>query len=59
MDYRFEMLEKAKEIINGLSEAELKRITIDLEDEHPEVTGIFISIELDKDYSLDYNQKLD
>ena len=54
-DYRFEMLEKAKDIINNLDESDFNRITIDLDDSYPDETNISIDIELIKDYGKDYN----
>ena len=54
-DYKFEMLEKAKDIINNLDESDFNRITIDLDDSYPDETNISIDIELIKDYGKDYN----
>ena len=54
-DYRFEMLEKAKDIINNLDESDFNRITIDLDDSYPGETNISIDIELITDYGKDYN----
>ena len=56
MDYRFEMLEKAKEIINNLDESDFERITIDVNDSYQDTTDISIDIEMKKDYGLDYNK---
>lgn len=55
MDYRFEMLEKAKEVINNLEEKDFNRIVIDLDDNYTDETEIVIRIGLIKDYGLDYN----
>lgn len=55
MDYRFEMLEKAQEIINDLEEENFKRITIDFDDTYTDTSEINITIELIKNYGLDYN----
>lgn len=57
MDYRFEILDKVKEIINGLETKDTKRITLDFDDNYDDVTEISINIELPKDYGLDYNKK--
>ena len=54
-DYRFEMLEKAKEIINNLNEVDFERITIDVNDSYQGTTDISIDIEMKKDYGKDYN----
>lgn len=54
-DYRFEMLEKAKEIINNLEEKDFKRIILDLDDGYTDETELTIIIELNKDYGKDYN----
>lgn len=54
-DYRFEMLEQVKEIINNLDESDFKRITLDLDDGFTDETTLSIDIELNKDYGLDYN----
>lgn len=54
-DYRFEMLEKAKELINNIEEKDFKRITLDLDDEYTDETEITITISLNKDYEKDYN----
>lgn len=54
-DYRFEMLEKAKEFINNLEEKDFKRITLDLDDGYTDETEMTITIGLQKDYSKDYN----
>ena len=48
MDYRLEMLEKAKEIINSLDVSDFERITIDVNDTYQETTDISIDIELTK-----------
>ena len=55
MDYRFEMLEKATEIINNLEEEDFNRITIDFDDRYSDTSEITINIELIKNYGLDYN----
>lgn len=55
MDYRFEMLEKVQEIINGLEEKDFERVTIDFDDTYTDASEINITIELIKDYGLDYN----
>lgn len=54
-DYRFEMLEKAKDIINNLDESDFKRIILDLDDSYTDETELTITIELNKDYGKDYN----
>lgn len=55
-DYRYAMLEKAKAIINSLQERDIKRMVIDLDDSYPDETEVTITLELEKDYGLDYNK---
>lgn len=54
-DHRYEMLERAKAIINGLEERDIKRMVIDLDDRYPDETEVTITLGLEKDYGLDYN----
>lgn len=48
-DYRFEILEQVKEVINELDVSNIKRITLDLDDSYLDETSINIDIELNKE----------
>lgn len=54
-NYRLEMLEKAKDIINNLEEKDFKRITLDLDDSYTSETEITVTIELNKVYDKNHN----
>lgn len=54
-DYRLEMLEQIKEVVNNLEESDAKRISFELDDVYQDETTIRIDIDLNKDYGLDYN----
>lgn len=51
-NYKYDMLEQAKELINDLDEKDYKRIIIDLDDNYTDETELTITVELNKDYSF-------